>query len=84
MGWDKLKFGSRGLTLPYIKQTNNKVLLFCTGNYIQYRVITHNGKEYEKGYIYVHMCVVCLCKAESLSFYSNVNQLYFFKKTFIL
>ena len=27
---------------------NNKVLLYSTGNYIQYPVINHNGKEYEK------------------------------------
>ena len=26
----------------------NKVLLYSTGNYIQYPVINHNGKEYEK------------------------------------
>ena len=28
---------------------NNKVLLYSTRNYIQYLVINHNGKEYEKG-----------------------------------
>ena len=28
----------------------NKVLPYCTGNYIQYLVINHNGKEYEKVY----------------------------------
>ena len=39
--------------LSYIEQTNNKVLLYSTGNYIQYPMINHNGKEYEKGYIYV-------------------------------
>ena len=27
---------------------NNKVLPYSTGNYIQYPVINHNGKEYEK------------------------------------
>ena len=26
----------------------NKVLLYSTGNYIQYPMINHNGKEYEK------------------------------------
>ena len=26
-----------------------------TGNYIQYPVISHNGKEYEKVNIYMHM-----------------------------
>ena len=32
---------------------NNKVLLCSTGNYIQYSVTNHNGKEYEKEYIYI-------------------------------
>ena len=27
---------------------NKKVWLYSTGNYIQYPVINHNGKEYEK------------------------------------
>ena len=26
----------------------NKILQYSTGNYIQYPVINHNGKEYEK------------------------------------
>ena len=34
-----------------IKWVNNKVLLYSTGNYIQYPVINHNGKEYEKEYL---------------------------------
>ena len=29
-------------------EPNNKVLLYSTGNYIQYPVINHNGKEYIK------------------------------------
>ena len=37
----------------YIKQMNNKVLLFITGNYIQYPIINRNGKGYEKEYICV-------------------------------
>ena len=37
----------------YIRWINNKVLLCSTGNYIQYPMINHNGKEYEKNtYIY--------------------------------
>ena len=36
------------------RMDNNKVLLYSTGNYIQYFVITHNGKECEK---YKHICV---------------------------
>ena len=37
----------------YVEWINNKVLLYSTGNYIQYPVINRNGKEYEKEYIYV-------------------------------
>ena len=29
-------------------------ILYSTGNYIQYPVINHNGKEYEKEYIYMY------------------------------
>ena len=36
-----------------IEWINNKALLYSTGNYVQYPVISHNGKEYEKEYIYV-------------------------------
>ena len=39
--------------------TKNKVLLYSIGNYIQYPIINHNGKEYEKEYVY-------LCVTESL------------------
>ena len=43
---------SRGRQL-YIGWINNKVLLYSTGNYIQYPVTNHNGKEYKKNiYIY--------------------------------
>ena len=39
--------------LLYIGWINNKVLLFSTRNYIQYPMITHNGKEYFlKEYLY--------------------------------
>ena len=33
----------------------NKVILYHIGNYIQYPMINHNGKEYEKEYIYIHI-----------------------------
>ena len=32
---------------------NNKVLLFSTGNYMQYLIIIYNRKESVKNYIYV-------------------------------
>ena len=41
--------------LVYIECINNKVLLYSTENYIQYPVISHNGKEYFKMHIYVKL-----------------------------
>ena len=38
-----------------IKQINNKDLLYSTGNYSQYPVITVNGKESEEEYIYIYI-----------------------------
>ena len=38
--------------LLYIEWINNKALLYSTGNHIQYPVKNHNGKEYEKEYMY--------------------------------
>ena len=48
------EFGISGCKLLYIEWINNKVLLYSTGNHIQYPVISHNGKEYEKDCIYVY------------------------------
>ena len=31
----------------------NKILIYSTGDYIQYPVINHSGKEYEKEYIHM-------------------------------
>ena len=39
--------------LFYVGWINNKVLLYNMWNYIQYPVINHNEKEYEKEYIHV-------------------------------
>ena len=50
-GWE---FRIRRYTLLYIKQINNKVLLYSTGNYIQYFVITYDEKEYIYSYIYIY------------------------------
>ena len=40
--------------LLYTGWINYKVLLYSTGNYIQYPVINHDGKEYEKR---MYICV---------------------------
>ena len=39
------EFGISRCKLLYIEWINNKVLLYSPGNYLQYRVINHNGKE---------------------------------------
>ena len=43
--------------LLYIECINNKVLLYSTGNYIQYPVVNHNGKDYEKNGLYMCVCM---------------------------
>ena len=62
MDWE---FGISRCKLVYIEWIN-KVLLYSTGNYIQYPVINYNGKEYEKEYIYI-------CITESLCCAAIVN-----------
>ena len=52
MDWE---FGISRCKLVYLGWINNKVLLYSTGNYIRYPVINHNGKEYEKEYMYVKL-----------------------------
>ena len=49
------EFGISGYKLHYIKQINDKVLLYSTKNYIPYLAINHNGKGYEKEYIYMYV-----------------------------
>ena len=44
-------------TLVYIKQVNNKDLLYRTGSYIQYLVMTYSGKESEKEYVYIYLYI---------------------------
>ena len=50
--------------LLYIEWRNNKVLLYSTGIYIQYPVINHNGKEYEKEHIYIRITESLCCIAK--------------------
>ena len=49
MDWE---FGIGRCKLVYIEWIN-KVLLYSTGNYIQYPGMNHNGREHEKGYVYI-------------------------------
>ena len=70
-GWERVGVGvwDQQCKLVYIEWINNKVLLYSTGKYIQYPVINHNGKEYEKEcvcmYIYIYIYIY-IYKTESL------------------
>ena len=59
------EFGISRCKLLYIEWINNKVLLYSTGNCIQYPVINLNGKEYEK-YIYICITESLYCIPETL------------------
>ena len=49
------EFGISKDKVLYIEWVNNKVLLYSTRNHIQYPVINHSRKEYEKEYIYIQL-----------------------------
>ena len=51
------KFGINTFTLLYIKKINDKILLYGTGENIQYLVISYNGKKFYKEYMCIHVCV---------------------------
>ena len=64
MGVINQEAGINTYILLHIKEITDKVLLYSTGNYTQYFVITYKGKEPEKGihtrrhtytYIYTYM-----------------------------
>ena len=52
MEWE---FGISRCKLVYIEWINSKVLLCCTGNYIQYPMINHNGNGAVYVYIYTYI-----------------------------
>ena len=55
---------SGGCQLLCIECMNSKVL-YSTGNYIQYPVIKHNGKNMKKN--------ICICVTESLCCTAEIN-----------
>ena len=52
--------------LVYIEWINNNILLYSTGNYIQYPGINYNGKEYKKVYIYIYESLYCTTEINTL------------------
>ena len=63
MEWE---FGVSRCKLLYIELINNKVLLYSTGNYIQYPVINHNEKEYKKQIPYANTYIWNLKKKKKV------------------
>ena len=63
MDWE---FGISRCKLLHIKWVGNRVLLYNTGTYVQNSVISHSGKEYEKGYLYTGIM-------ESLCYSAKIN-----------
>ena len=61
-------FGVTRCKLLHLEWINNKVLLYITGNYIQFPVINRNGKEYK--YVY-NFCIAQYCKSTILQFKSR-------------
>ena len=61
------------LYILYIKQVNNKDLLYISGNYIQYLVLGYNGEQSEN-YIYIHIYIIHMCVTESLCCISETNR----------
>ena len=63
-----LGFGDQQMQTDIYRMDGQQDLLYSTGNYIQYPVINHHGKEYEKEYIYtyIYICITepCCCTAE--------------------
>ena len=54
------EFGIKMFTLLYIKQITNKDLVYSTGNFIQYAVITYNGQESKNLYVlYIYCQHIC-------------------------
>jgi len=63
VGWGKEELGVGLANANYIIYRlwiNNKVLLYSTANHIEYPMINHNGKEYEKEFIYIYITITLL------------------------
>ena len=60
MDWE---FGVSRYRLLHIEWIDNKVLLYSTGNYIQYPVTNHNGKNIKKN-VYMYITESLCCTAE--------------------
>ena len=58
------EFGISKWKLLHIEWINNMVLMYSTGNYIQYPVINYNEKEYKEECIYIFAIEALFCTVE--------------------
>ena len=59
-----------------LMEMGNKILLYSTGNYIHYPMINHNGKEYEKEYVYVYVTeLLCFTAEINTALYMNYTSI---------
>ena len=73
-GRERLEFGISRCKLLHIGWIINQVPLQNTGNYIQYPMVSHNGKEYEKECVYiVYVYTIHTHISESLCCIAEVN-----------
>ena len=66
---DKLGGWDQQIHTAIYKTDKQQDLLDNTGNYIQQLVITYHGKESEKEYMYIYMCI-CMHKITKSLFYT--------------
>ena len=53
-GWMHWEFVASTCKQLYREWTKNNILVYSTENHIQYSMINHSGKEYEKKGVYMH------------------------------
>ena len=75
MDW---KFGISKCKLVSVGWINNKVLPFGTGNYIQYPMINHNGKDHEKECMTKSLYCTTETNTTLKINYTSVNFFFFF------
>ena len=74
MDWES---GISRCKISHTEWINNRILLYSTENYIQYFVISHNGKKIKKK-VYIYASLSHFAVQQTLTLYNNYIQLKFF------
>ena len=72
-GWMDWEFGISRCKLLH-REWINKFLLHSKGNYIQFPMINHNGKEYEKEHIYRYKSLCCTVEINTTLCYTSETE----------